>query len=156
LIGENGAASRIFVSCFTTGLSPGGGQMPSAAAFLRMAMRSSRLLYAQMCTHWLRLPTSTVPLTLFPTPRQQEKKAQNQKDSSLIRLVFRLKTCVSVDSHPPTVYWWSPPTVPTADSLSGPRPNLYEKQSSRCRRPVVENVGTQSTESPCPASITPT
>ena len=44
LIGENGAASRILVSCFTTGLSPGGGQMPSAVAFLRMATRSSRLL----------------------------------------------------------------------------------------------------------------
>ena len=44
LIGENGAASRILVSCLTTGLSPGGGQIPSAVAFLRMATRSSRLL----------------------------------------------------------------------------------------------------------------
>ena len=44
LIGENDAASRIFVSCLRTGLSPGGGQRPSAVAFFRTAMRSSRLL----------------------------------------------------------------------------------------------------------------
>ena len=43
-IGENGAANKILVSCLTAGLSPGGGQMPSDVAFLRMATRSSRLL----------------------------------------------------------------------------------------------------------------
>src|SRR5262245_55107517 len=60
LIGENGAANKILVSCLTAGLSPGGGQMPSDVAFLRMATRSSRLLYAQMCIHWLSPPMSEV------------------------------------------------------------------------------------------------
>ena len=44
LIGENGAASTILFSCLRAGLPPGGGQMPSATAFLRTSARWSRLL----------------------------------------------------------------------------------------------------------------
>ena len=45
MIGENGAASRIFVSCLRTGLSPGGGQIPSAE---RKAERAKKIPLGRM------------------------------------------------------------------------------------------------------------
>lgn len=56
-IGENGAASKILLSCRSPTLFIGA-RIPSAADFLCMVcmvVGSSRLLYGQICTRWFRL-----------------------------------------------------------------------------------------------------